>query len=127
MMFAKENRKKGLSKPQCLSYDLDDYKWKIEAEISKREKKVDFAIWKLKRMKIMEIVVKSVAFMWAILWSIICIRCLLSADYKIFALFTAIPAIGFWVLLARAAGSIGLIDTEIEELRKAVQEQKEEM
>ncbi len=36
---------------------------------------------------------------------------------------TALPAAGFWFILARSAGSVGVINTEIRELKKKAEKE----
>lgn len=99
-----------------LSNAIEDQSWR--EELTKEDKKADFIIWKLKRMKITEIVVKFMAFTWAFIWTGFSLGFLLFKGNWLMMMLTALPAIGFWVILARSAGSVEAINMEIRELKK---------
>lgn len=95
--------------------DRNDKKqeWNEEA-VEKR--RTAFAIWNLKRMKTAEILMKICAAIWAIVWSVASIVCFFSEHFKPLTPLVMLPAAGFWVLLARASGSVRELDHEIQEI-----------
>ncbi len=91
-----------------------------DEDVNKR--RAAFALWNLKRMKMAKVVIKAFFFLWAIVWSVTGILCFFSNGFKLLAPFALLPAVGFWVLLARSSGSITEIDQQIQEVKKTMEE-----
>lgn len=100
----------------CLCGEI--YARQVQDKITKEYKDVTLTLRQLWIMMITEIVVKFVAYSWAVIWSMTSILCLFTDKYKLIAFLAVFPAVGFWVILARAAGSIGAIGLEIKKLKK---------
>lgn len=89
------------------------YAHQVRDAITKEYKDVVLTLRQLWIMMITEIVVKIVAYSWAVVWSIMSILCFFTDKYKLIAFMALFPAVAFWVILSRAAGSIGAIGLEI--------------
>lgn len=87
-----------------------------------KRRRAAFALWKLKRMKAAKIVLKMILFLWASVWSVTGILYFFINGCKLLAPLALLPAVGFWVLLARSSGSVAEIDQQIQEIKRTMEE-----
>lgn len=104
-----------------LSGEFDEEAWK--SQIKAEDKKAERMLWKLRRIRITEIIVKILAFMWAVIWSVTSMICLFSKGNGLLMLLTALPAVAFWIVIFRSAGSVGVIGMHIRKLKKEMREE----
>lgn len=91
-----------------------------------RRKKLIGAIEDLHSRRVSEIIQKINKIMWAVMWSVISARCILSGTFQFWLPFAIMAALGFYVLLFLSAGSIGDIQAELKALRKELEEEEKE-
>lgn len=95
---------------------IDDMTWSVD--ILRKPDRGKYILRRLRMRQIIEIVVKFLAFTWAMLWSMMSIICFLTTGVSWVSLLTAVPALAFWVILTKSIGSVTVISMEIKELKK---------
>lgn len=103
-----------------LSGEFDEEAWK--EQVRAENKQAGRLLWRLRRIRITEIIVKILAFIWAVIWSVTSMLCLFSEGHELMMLLTALPAAAFWIVIFRSAGSVGVIGMQIRELKKEMRE-----
>lgn len=109
--------------PQYINDMINEQR--IQDEISKKGEEAKKGLWNLRKMKITEIIVKIMSFLWAIIWSITSYICFFSDGHKLLAVCSALLAIGFWVIIMRSAGSVTVLSMEIKAMKKRIKAEKE--
>lgn len=94
------------------------YAQQVQDKLTKEYRDVTLTLRQLRIMMITEIAVKIVAYSWAIIWSLTSILCFFTDKYRFIAFLAVFPAAGFWIILSRAAGSIGTIGLEIRKVKQ---------
>ena len=125
MLFKKNDKQKKEADTEVQFLSSGGFGPQAEEFISAKNKDTGFAICSLRKMKINEIIVKTISVTWALIWSATSLFCLFSEEYKLLMPVTALPAAGFWFILARSAGSVGVINTEIRELKKKAEKESD--
>ena len=123
MLFKKNDKQKKEADTEVQFLSSGVFGPQAEEFISAKNKDTGFAICSLRKMKINEIIVKTISVTWALIWSATSLFCLFSEEYKLLMPVTALPAAGYWFILARSAGSVGVINTEIRELKKKAEKE----
>lgn len=119
MFFGKKDRQKKDADTGVQFLSSGIFGQQAEEILAAKNEDAGFNIYNLKKMKLNEIIVKTISVTWAIIWSATSLCCLFSEEYKLLMPVTALPAIGFWFILARSAGSVGVINREIKALKKS--------
>ena len=121
MFRKKEERKEG--KEESIKDDIlflykavDDMTWSVD--VLRKPDRGKYILRRLRMRQITEIVVKFMAFTWAMIWSMMSIICFLTTGVSWMSLLTAVPALAFWVILTKSIGSVTIISMEIKELKK---------
>lgn len=121
MFRKKEERKDG--KEESIKDDIlflyktvDDMTWSVD--LLRKPDRGKYILRRLRMRQITEIVIKFMAFIWAMLWSMMSITCFLMTGVTWVSLLTAVPALAFWVILTKSIGSVTIISMEIKELKK---------
>lgn len=121
MFRKKEERKEG--KEESIKDDIlflykavDDMTWSVD--VLRKPDRGKHILRRLRMRQITEIVVKFMAFTWAMIWSMMSIICFLTTGVSWMSLLTAVPALAFWVILTKSIGSVTIISMEIKELKK---------
>ena len=121
MFRKKEERKEG--KEESIKDDIlflykavDDMTWSVD--VLRKPDRGKYILRRLRMRQITEIVVKIMAFTWAMIWSMMSIICFLTTGVSWMSLLTAVPALAFWVILTKSIGSVTIISMEIKELKK---------
>ena len=95
---------------------VDDMTWSVD--VLRKPDRGKYILRRLRMRQITEIVVKFMAFTWAMIWSMMSIICFLTTGVSWMSLLTAVPALAFWVILTKSIGSVTIISMEIKELKK---------
>lgn len=99
-----------------LSSTVDDQSWR--EELKRDDRRAEYLLKKLRKMIILEIIVKLITITWAFVWTATSLIAWLTRESIWMIIFTTLVATGFWFIVAKSAGSIEVIHVEIKDVKR---------
>lgn len=99
-----------------LSSTIDDQSWR--EELIRDDRRAEYLLRKLRKMIIMEIIVKLIIVTWAFVWTAMSLITWITRESIWITIFSTLMTIGFWFIVAKSAGSIEVIHVEIKDVKR---------